>query len=344
MAEGNAYNEILLNLRLGSKYSDLTIVCGSFEAKVHKCIVCPQSEFFEKACETGRWKEGDTGVIELRPASHYGDDAIAEDDPEAVRLMIDYFYLGDYDPEVITKDPSISATDENGGFQKALDYVTVNDTSMEPQEDCKPRLDSHNTNPAADQPEDAALSLKKKKRKGKAKHVKDVCSPPLDPHTGIEESASSPVRRLLATHAKMYSIAAKYNIETLMDIAVMKFRSAAKGIWDVQDLIAAVPIVYTQIPECENTMRDVVEKMILEHAYKLVPEPGFKEAVEKVHGLTFGLFKRLGAVTRQQKVCRCCGAAYISICAIEGCRPAPFGGYGHDCDLKGPCRDCRRGN
>ncbi|KAI7394256.1 hypothetical protein KC328_g6227 [Hortaea werneckii] len=274
MAEGNAYNEILLNLRLGSRYSDLTIVCGSFEAKVHKCIVCPQSEFFEKACETGRWKEGDTGVIELRPASHYGDDAIAEDDPEAVRLMIDYFYLGDYNPEVITKDPSISAADENG----------------------------------------------------------------------IEESASSPVRRLLATHAKMYSIAAKYNIETLMDIAVMKFRSAAKGIWDVQDLIAAVPIVYTQIPECENTMRDVVEKMILEHAYKLVPEPGFKEAVEKVHGLTFGLFKRLGAVTRQQKVCRCCGAAYISICAIEGCRPAPFGGYGHDCDLKGPCRDCRRGN
>lgn len=129
-----------------------------------------------------------------------------------------------------------------------------------------------------------------------------------------------------------------------MNIAVMKFRAAAKGSWDVQDLIAAVPVVYTQTGEFQNKMRDVVEMMILEHAYKLVPEPGFREAVENIDGLTFSLFKRLGAISRQQKVCRRCGAAYISICTIEGCRPAPFGGYGHDCDLKGPCRDCRRGN
>jgi hypothetical protein len=78
MAQGNAYNELLLkyvtadpmsfsrrcrsflltafSLRLSSTYSDLTITCGKFEAKVHKCIVCPQSEFFKKACENGRWK------------------------------------------------------------------------------------------------------------------------------------------------------------------------------------------------------------------------------------------------------------------------------------------------
>jgi hypothetical protein len=78
MAQGNAYNELLFkyvtaestslprrckslsltasSLRLSGAYSDLTITCGALEAKVHKCIVCPQSEFFKKACENGRWK------------------------------------------------------------------------------------------------------------------------------------------------------------------------------------------------------------------------------------------------------------------------------------------------
>lgn len=46
----------VISLRLSGAYSDLTIICGHFEGKVHKCIVCPQSDFFKKACESGRWK------------------------------------------------------------------------------------------------------------------------------------------------------------------------------------------------------------------------------------------------------------------------------------------------
>ena len=38
-------------------YSDLTIRCGDGrEFKVHKDIVCPQSQFFAKAVEEGRFK------------------------------------------------------------------------------------------------------------------------------------------------------------------------------------------------------------------------------------------------------------------------------------------------
>lgn len=35
--------------------ADLTIKCGSQEWKVHKAIVCPQSEFLQKAC-SGEFK------------------------------------------------------------------------------------------------------------------------------------------------------------------------------------------------------------------------------------------------------------------------------------------------
>jgi hypothetical protein len=37
---------------LGSgKYSDLTLTCGSRSWKVHKGVICLQSDFFAKACD-----------------------------------------------------------------------------------------------------------------------------------------------------------------------------------------------------------------------------------------------------------------------------------------------------
>lgn len=258
--------------------------------------------------------------------------------------MIDFFYLGDYDPDVITKHSSTSSADEidstvgtSRSFQQeAVRFDTVTETQMESKDDTELRLHFPNADPAADQPDDRALLGKKKKKKGKGKPSNDDC-------LAIQESKSLPAKNLLTTHAKMYSIAAKYSIRPLMEVAAMKFKSTADGRWDVQDLIAAVPVVYNQTVAHEEEIRDILEVMVLEHTYQLVHETGFKEAIEHVDGLTFNLFKRLGALSRHQKVCRRCGAAFMSTCALEGCRPSPFGGHSHDCDLKGPCGDCRRG-
>ena len=41
----------LVRLHLSEQYTDLTIVCGDTELKVHRAIVCPQSEFFRAACQ-----------------------------------------------------------------------------------------------------------------------------------------------------------------------------------------------------------------------------------------------------------------------------------------------------
>jgi len=51
---------------------------------VHKKVLCAQSDFFQKACEGG-FQEASSGVIDL-----------TEDDPDAVRAMVQFCYTVDY--------------------------------------------------------------------------------------------------------------------------------------------------------------------------------------------------------------------------------------------------------
>ncbi|KAG6986522.1 multicopper oxidase abr1 [Physcia stellaris] len=80
-------NESLARIKDSGDYSDLTIVCGKSEFKVHRAIVCPQSGFFSAACKEG-FKETSTGTIELQ-----------EEDEELVRLMVEYLYTTMYTDE-----------------------------------------------------------------------------------------------------------------------------------------------------------------------------------------------------------------------------------------------------
>ena len=69
-------------------YSDLTVFAndGSHHP-VHRAIVCPRSQYFFDAVREGRWKDGIDGHL-----------ALPDDEPEVLRLLIEYFYLLDYTP------------------------------------------------------------------------------------------------------------------------------------------------------------------------------------------------------------------------------------------------------
>ncbi|OCK75339.1 hypothetical protein K432DRAFT_466403 [Lepidopterella palustris CBS 459.81] len=80
------------------EYSDFTITCGDDTYAVHKAIICPRSDFFAKAVKFG--KEAEENKIVL-----------VEDEPEIVKLMIQYLYELDYDePKLPTLD--ISSDDD----------------------------------------------------------------------------------------------------------------------------------------------------------------------------------------------------------------------------------------
>ncbi|XMA13707.1 hypothetical protein WAI453_006498 [Rhynchosporium graminicola] len=65
-------------------YSDLTIKCRDRSWKVHRVIVCSQSNVLHAACMAG-FKEAHTGVIDLD-----------NDEPVSVEIMLKYFYTGKY--------------------------------------------------------------------------------------------------------------------------------------------------------------------------------------------------------------------------------------------------------
>ncbi|KAF5610717.1 amino acid transport gap1 [Fusarium subglutinans] len=86
MAFQSAQNKALIDLLKTGDYSDLTITCGKDQYRVHKAIICPRSKFFKAACD-GKFKEAQTGTINL-----------PDDDPVAVRMMIEYLYHDAYAP------------------------------------------------------------------------------------------------------------------------------------------------------------------------------------------------------------------------------------------------------
>ncbi|KAG2161832.1 hypothetical protein VTO58DRAFT_109675 [Aureobasidium pullulans] len=92
-------------LQESAEHSDLTITCGSDVYKVHKAIVCSQSEFFRLACRKrngseanskGDFKEAQTSTVEIPHSNDIestddGWDMDAED-PKSVKFMIHYLY------------------------------------------------------------------------------------------------------------------------------------------------------------------------------------------------------------------------------------------------------------
>ncbi|GES66819.1 BTB/POZ domain protein [Aspergillus terreus] len=76
---------IARGFHLPDRYSDLTIVCGDREFPAHRLVVCPQSEYFARACD-GKFKES-SGRIEIH-----------DTDPILVEKTLDFIYTGDNTP------------------------------------------------------------------------------------------------------------------------------------------------------------------------------------------------------------------------------------------------------
>ncbi|KAL8650256.1 MAG: hypothetical protein Q9210_003927 [Variospora velana] len=80
----NALTESLESLFHSGRYSDFSIACRGREFRVHKTVLCKASKFFAVACDRG-FKEAHEGTMDL-----------SDDDPEALRRLLQYLYTADY--------------------------------------------------------------------------------------------------------------------------------------------------------------------------------------------------------------------------------------------------------
>jgi hypothetical protein len=197
---------------------------------------------------------------------------LADDDPQAVKLMIDYMYLDDYDPATLPTTSPIPAVENGVG-------VEVTQTIF-PQEEYVPTVPSSGTDHPPPHPfdtDDPWGYIPRKKKKGKKKGF-SAAEPPPD--------------SFLEMHAKMFAIASKYHIKPLEQTAREKFNFQLIVDWSPADLIAAIEIVCSYTPDREIELRNILKDTIVRHATTLVQQPGFGEAVANIDGLAYDLFCR----------------------------------------------------
>lgn len=261
--------------------------------------------------------------------------------------MIEYLYSGDYDVRSMTQASfaGISASMTKDIAKPIEDGQTarLEDPDKAPADlpPDYPEVEDNDAHRMSGQDEERTYRRKPKKGKkktGSAAHIAR-CAVLQDESRTISISETNP----LTIHAKVYAAAAKYHIAPLVDLALKKFELESQGHWEVEDIVAAVPVVYARTPENETSMRTALQRVILENADRLVSSPEFGEAVEKIDGLAFELFKKLSPIAPYQVVCKMCCTAFLSKCRVNGCKATGFGGYhsAHSCDYNGPCWDCK---
>jgi hypothetical protein len=274
--------------------------------------VCPQSKFFEKACEDKKWKvgeqihdgrhvqhqlnplqEGQDGLIDLKAAE--GDfPVVGDDDPRAVKLMVDYLYLDDYDPSTVpAADPFPLA--ENVKTEESAVEHSVEVTQTDPLP-----LRSGQWGPTGPtgfgMPSTTAFGTAP--GFGGASFVAAQANEPVNTFGGFGSSVPQPKKKkkgkaqpsFLEMHAKVFAIASKYDIKTLEHAAREKFKTQSAGDWSPADLIASIEIVFTHTLKEETELRSALKDAIVRRSITLIQHPEFRAAVDSIEGLVYDLF------------------------------------------------------
>lgn len=97
----------------------------------------------------------------------------------------------------------------------------------------------------------------------------------------------------LVTHAKVYALSQKYNIDGLKLLALEKFKTEAGQDWDTGDFLLAAKEVYTSTSAADQDIRDAVTTVVYEHPEILDRD----ETQEIIKGLDLGfdVLKRVRA-------------------------------------------------
>ncbi|KAL1856460.1 hypothetical protein Daus18300_010727 [Diaporthe australafricana] len=92
----------------------------------------------------------------------------------------------------------------------------------------------------------------------------------------------------LTFHSKVYTLAEKYWIYNLKDVAVQKFRIAASQDWSLDDFVSAAREVYTSTVDTDRGLKDVIVNTLCGRR-GVMDEGLVKDLVKELHPLAYDM-------------------------------------------------------
>ncbi|AEO55663.1 hypothetical protein MYCTH_2050467, partial [Thermothelomyces thermophilus ATCC 42464] len=99
---------------------------------------------------------------------------------------------------------------------------------------------------------------------------------------------NKPTGSVLATHARVYSLAEKYLIRGLKTVAVRQFKLAATSFPDIDDFLEATLEVYSSTVDDDRGLRDVVVETLYTNSNWLDRE-NVRDVIKELGALTYDL-------------------------------------------------------
>ncbi|EUC41591.1 hypothetical protein COCMIDRAFT_40241 [Bipolaris oryzae ATCC 44560] len=247
------------------EYSDLTITCGSDVHKVHKMIVCTQSDFLAAAIRFGG-KESKQANINL-----------PDDEPAIVKLAVHYIYTGDYicdSQEPINLSSPLTSGEKPSRNEEGESYTydfphSCSDRGRRKQ--CLPLCPHHQCG---------------------AGYCDNECFDFLcrSCEDGDYNARSNPkhLAEDLLVHTKAYEIADKYNIAGLKELSKAKFKKGCEKYWYTNPFRVAAKYAFSTTLEEDKGLRDIVIDTVAQHTI-LIREPQIQVLMKEFGDLALGV-------------------------------------------------------
>ncbi|KAI8938336.1 hypothetical protein NX059_005987 [Plenodomus lindquistii] len=250
-------------LLTSGNYSDLTVKCGNDVYKVHKNIVCSRADFFARAIKFGG-KEAEENEIEL-----------PEDQPEVIKLLMQYLYESEYEPRLPDGKTSSHAV------STAARWRHIDKDAQQAGEIthyCTRYVDNSSSSTSC--PHNCTRCSS-----NCVGYICDVClcQPLVLPINGAADQ--------LLYHSKLYEIADKYNVTGLKELAKEKFWRASARFWDDPAFAVAAHHAFSTTPDHDKGLRDIISKTIAYHTKEMVKKREIEALLTEFNGLAFGLLK-----------------------------------------------------
>jgi hypothetical protein len=101
-----------------------------------------------------------------------------------------------------------------------------------------------------------------------------------------------PSQTYVIEHAKVFTIAAKYQIDGLRDLAASKFKDAAIAHPDADELVDSIYVAYNSTPEDVTQLRDAVADILHQHFDAIEEDSALETALCYVPRLAYDVLKR----------------------------------------------------